>query len=84
MRDSGLLGFLVWVLEKPGPGFLGAEPELRDLFECIYGGFEKRDEIAERLGIKVQAVTNASKRLDRRLDEFGAGHSEHLRELLRR
>ena len=62
--------------------FLGAEPELRELFECICGGLEKREEIAERLGIKVRAVTNARKRLDRRLDEFGAGHPEYPREFI--
>jgi len=62
--------------------FLAAEPELRGLFECICGGFEKREEIAERLGIKVRAVTNARKRLDRRLDEFGAGHPEYPREFI--
>ena len=43
------------------------------------GGPRERSEIAERLGIEVQAVTNARKRLDRRLDEFGAGHPEYPR-----
>jgi len=41
------------------------------------GGPRERSEIAARLGIEVQAVTNARKRLDRRLDEFGAGHPEY-------
>jgi len=59
--------------------FLGAEPELRDCSSASAGGFEKREEIAERLGIKVRAVTNARKRLDRRLDEFGAGHPEEMK-----
>jgi len=75
-----------WVLIRRFMGefsaFLGAEPELRELFECICGGCEKREEIAERLGIKVRAVTNARKRLDRRLDEFGAGHPEYPREFI--
>ena len=57
--------------------FLGQEQDLRNLFECLWRGFEKREEMAERLGIEVQAVTNARKRLDRRLDEFGAGHPEY-------
>jgi len=62
--------------------FLREEQDLRNLFECICGAFEKREEIAERLGIEVQAVTNARKRLDRRLDEFGTGHPEYAVEFI--
>jgi DNA-directed RNA polymerase specialized sigma24 family protein len=59
--------------------FLGDELDLRNLFECICAAFEKREEIAARLGVAVQTVTNARKRLDRRLDEFGEGHPEYPR-----
>src|SRR5437870_1811767 len=41
---------------------------MRELFECICGGYEKREVIAEWLGIEVHAVTNARQRLDIRLD----------------
>ena len=59
--------------------FLGKEQDLRDLFECLCEAFEKREEIAERLGVVVQTVTNARKRLDRRLDEFGDEHPGYPR-----
>jgi hypothetical protein len=59
--------------------FLGEEQDLRNLFGCLCGAFEKREEIAKRLGVEVQVVTNARKRLDRRLDEFGAEHPEYPR-----
>jgi hypothetical protein len=51
--------------------FLEGEPELRDLFLCLCQGCEKREDLAARLGIDVQTVTNRRKKLDRRLEEFG-------------
>ena len=62
--------------------FLWEEQDLRNLFECICGAFEKREEIARQLGVEVQVVTNARKRLDRRLDEFGTGHPAFAREFI--
>ena len=62
--------------------FLWEEQDLRNLFECICGAFEKREEIAAQLGVEVQAVTNARKRLDRRLDEFGTGHPAYAKEFI--
>ncbi len=54
--------------------FLGVEDDLGQLFLALCQGHEKREELATRLEIDVAAVTNTRKRLDRRLDEFGAMH----------
>ncbi len=49
---------------------LEAEPELLAVWRCWQSGVEKREEIAERLGISVEEVTNRQKRLARRAAEF--------------
>jgi len=42
--------------------FLWEEQDLRNLFECICGAFEKGEEIVKQLGVEVQVVTNTPKR----------------------
>jgi hypothetical protein len=46
---------------------LDGEPELKAVFGCLCAGVTKPGEIARRLGMGENAVTNARKRLDRRL-----------------
>jgi hypothetical protein len=41
------------------------------LFGCLREGMVKRREIAARLGLSVEEVTNCRKRLDRKLEELG-------------
>jgi hypothetical protein len=53
---------------------LGADDELKQLFKCICEGWLKREEQADRLKVTVKQVTNARKRLDRRLEKFAADH----------
>ena len=50
--------------------FLGDDQLLNDLFGCLCGGIVKRSAIARKLGLPTSLVTNAQKRLDRRLAEF--------------
>jgi hypothetical protein len=57
--------------------FLGSEKLLVRLFECIHAGILKRDEQAAFLGISAQDVTNARKRLDRRLEDFAKAHPNY-------
>jgi hypothetical protein len=57
--------------------FLGEDQMLRDLFECIVVGILKREEIAEMLNVDPKVVTNARKRLDRRLADFAQAHPEY-------
>jgi hypothetical protein len=40
------------------------------LFGCLRAGIVKRREIATRLGLRVEEVTNCRKRLHRKLDEL--------------
>ena len=49
----------------------GRDEEVEKLFSCLREGVVKRREIAVKLGISVDEVTNCQKRLNRRLDELG-------------
>lgn len=57
--------------------FLGKDQVLKDLFDSICAGILKREEIAELLGVETQVVTNARKRLDRRLADFAASNPQY-------
>lgn len=57
--------------------FLGSEEMLKNLFDCIYSGILQREEIAILLEVEPKVVTNARKRLDRRLAEFALGHPNY-------
>jgi hypothetical protein len=50
--------------------FLGPEDRLRNIFNCVCEGVVKRDEQAKLLSVTPQEITNARKRLDRKLDQF--------------
>ena len=50
---------------------------LKSLFDCIFNGILQREEIAIMLEVEPQVVTNARKRLDRRLAEFALGHPNY-------
>lgn len=49
----------------------GGDEEVEKLFNCLREGVVKRREIAAKLGISVDEVTNCQKRLNRKLDELG-------------
>jgi hypothetical protein len=49
----------------------GGDEEVEKMFSCLREGIVKRREIAAKLGIDVDEVTNCRKRLDRKLDELG-------------
>lgn len=57
--------------------FLGSDAMLKNLFDCIGNGILQREEIAIILEVEPQVVTNARKRLDRRLAEFALGHPDY-------
>jgi hypothetical protein len=50
--------------------YLGKDKDARNVFNCLCDGVVKRREIAEHLGISVQAVTAARKRLERKEKEY--------------
>jgi hypothetical protein len=50
--------------------FLSDDPELQKVIECNIDGIFKREQIASRLGKRVNEITNIKKRLDRRLAAF--------------
>lgn len=50
--------------------FLGDDPLLQDIIICTMDGLDKRAAIATQLGRTAQEITNAEKRLERRLAEF--------------
>jgi len=49
---------------------LGADEKAKGVLNCLCDGVVKRREIAARLGISVQAVTAARKRLERKVKEY--------------
>jgi hypothetical protein len=49
----------------------GGDGVVEKLFGCLREGIVKRREIAAKLGISVERVTNCRKRLNRKLDELG-------------
>lgn len=51
--------------------FLEREPELRGIFECLCAGVVESKEMAQRLGMEVEAVVRGRKKLERRVGEFG-------------
>jgi hypothetical protein len=57
--------------------FLGPEKLPRQVFDCVCEGLTKRDEQAKRLGVSPQDITNARKRLDRKLDKFAEQHPQY-------
>jgi hypothetical protein len=50
--------------------YLNGDKRARGLFNCLCNGVFKRRQIAERLGMSVEAVTAARKRLERKVKEF--------------
>ena len=63
-------------------GSLGTAEELRRLFLCAWDG-ETRWQAAEKLGVKVERVTNLHKELRRRLGDFGVRARGAMAEMLR-
>ncbi len=57
--------------------FLDGDAGLKSLFDCISNGILQRDEIAVLMEVEPQVVTNARKRLDRRLAEFAVSHPDY-------
>jgi hypothetical protein len=55
------------LVRKDFDAYLKEDWVARKVFECLCNGVVKRREIAERLGISVQAVTAARKRLERKV-----------------
>jgi hypothetical protein len=51
---------------------LGGEEKVRKVFQCIWDGTERREELALELGISPAAVTGLRRRLNKRLREFAA------------
>jgi hypothetical protein len=49
---------------------------LKDLFACLCAGITKREAIARKLGLPVNAIKNAQARLDRHIAEF-KGRKKH-------
>jgi hypothetical protein len=56
-------------------GCLDGDPNLKTVLGCLCAGVTKPGEIARRLGMEEKAVTNARKRLDRRLAAAARGIS---------
>lgn len=50
--------------------FLAGKPLLQGMIECIDDGIEKKADMAQKLGVPVQEIYNASKQLKRKLEEF--------------
>jgi len=75
VRKEGLA--LLKTFKEQFTQFLGEDQVLKDLSECIFAGILKREEIAEMLSIDPKVVTNARKRLDRRLADFAIKHPEY-------
>jgi hypothetical protein len=63
---------------------LGQEKGLRKVFRCIWDGTEKRDEIAQALGLSPARVAGLRRRLNRRVREFREQASGDMGEMLRR
>jgi hypothetical protein len=57
--------------------FLGADDKLLGIFKCVCAGNVKRDDQAKLLGLAPQEITNARKRLDRKLDQFAEARPEY-------
>jgi hypothetical protein len=53
--------------------FLKGEPELVEVFRCLWAGVMKPAEIARRLGMEEKGVAALRKRLERRVAQFGRG-----------
>ena len=51
---------------------LSGEEKVRKVFQCIWNGTEKREELAVELGLSPAAVTGLRRRLNKRLREFTA------------
>lgn len=51
-------------------GFLAGKPLLQGMIECIDEGIDKKAEMAQKLGVHVNEIYNASKQLRRKLEEF--------------
>jgi hypothetical protein len=52
------------------------DPLLPKILECEWDGIYRRAEVAAKLGVDVNAITQAKKRLDRILPEFRQKHSQ--------
>ena len=50
--------------------FLAGKPLLQGMIECIDDGIDKKADMAQKLGVHVQEIYNASKQLKRKLEEF--------------
>lgn len=57
--------------------FLADDERSRGIFNCICDGVTKRDDQATQLQITPQEITNARKRLDRKLDRFAKAHPQY-------
>lgn len=57
--------------------FLADDERSTGIFNCICDGVTKRDDQATRLQITPQEITNARKRLDRKLDRFAETHPKY-------
>lgn len=51
-------------------GFLADKLLLQGMIECIDEGIEKKADMAQKLGVPVQEIYNATKQLKRKLEEF--------------
>ena len=58
-------------------GFLANEPLLVALVECAFKGESRREEIARSLHVSPQQITNARKKLERRLAEYALLHPQY-------
>lgn len=73
------------LLEDFARGFAGSierEAGLGKVFECLWDGIEKRDEIAAELGLSGAAVVGLRRKLNGRLREFVAGMKGPAAEVL--
>ena len=61
--------------------FFNGDPLVQGILGCNLEGVEKRAEIAQELGVTEQEITNARKRMERKLPEFRLKHA-HLNPFL--
>jgi hypothetical protein len=57
--------------------YLDGDAQLTGVFDCVCNGIVQREEIAVLLDVTPQTVTNARKRLDRKLTNFASKHPEY-------
>lgn len=57
--------------------YLESEPELVEVFRCLWSGITKPGEIARRVGVPAEMVGVLRKRLERRMERFGREHEEN-------